>query len=121
MKKDIARHCKNCKGCAERKSPKNKTRVPLHPIESNAPLEIVGIDFVGPLPLTDEGNRYVMTFQDHFSRWPAAFPSKNATETKVVDCIQSFSRDFGYPDKILSERGSALLSDIVNMMSDISM
>ena len=57
MKKDIARHSKNCKGCAERKSPKNKTRVPLRPIESNAPLEIVGIDFVGPLPVTEEGNR----------------------------------------------------------------
>ena len=54
-----------------------------------------------------------MTFQDHFSQWPAAFPLKNATETKVVDCIRSFSRDFGYPEKIFSDRGSAFLSDIV--------
>ena len=113
MKKDIVRHCKNCKGCVKRKSPQNRTRIPLNPIESNAPLEIVGIDFVGPLPLTEDGNRYIMTFQDHFTRWPAAFPLKKATEIEVVDCIRSFSRDFGYPDKILSDRGSAFLSDIV--------
>eukprot|EP00795_Rhopilema_esculentum_P017524 gene17524-9148_t len=113
MKKDIARHCKNCKGCAKRKSPKNRKRVPLNPIESNAPLEIVGIDFVGPLPVTQNGNKYVMTFQDHFTRWPAAFPLKNATEIEVVECIRWFSRDFGYPSRILSDRGSAFLSDIV--------
>ena len=97
MKKDIARHCKNCKGCLGRKSPTNKKRVPLNPIASNAPLEIVGVDFVGPLPITEDGTRYIMTFQDHFSRWPAAFPLKKATGTEVVDCIRSFSRDFGYP------------------------
>ena len=71
MKNNIARHCKNCKRCVKRKSPKNKKRVPLNPIESNASLEINGIDFVGPLPLTEDGNRYIMTFQDHFTRWPA--------------------------------------------------
>ena len=38
MKKDIARRCKNCKGYAKWKSPKNRKRVPLNPIESNAPL-----------------------------------------------------------------------------------
>ena len=58
MKKDTARHCKNCKGCVKCKSPKNRTRIPLNPIERNAPLEIVGIDFVGPLYLTEDGNRY---------------------------------------------------------------
>ena len=97
MKKDNALHFKHWKGCIKRKSPKNKTRVPLNPVESNAPLEIAGTDFVGPLPLTEDGNRYIMTFHDHFTRWPVAFPLKKATEIEVVDCIHSFLRDFGLP------------------------
>ena len=46
----------------------NKKRVPLNSIESNAPLEILGIDFVGPLPITEEGKRFIMNFQDHFTQ-----------------------------------------------------
>ena len=87
--------------------------VPLHPIEINEPLEMVGVDFVGPLPITENGNRYIMTFQDHFTRWPAAYALKGATDREVVDCIRTFSHDFGYPATILSDRGSAFLSDLV--------
>lgn len=97
MKKDVARHVKNCKDCAKRKSPKKARMVPLKPIIASEPLEIVGIDFVGPLPLTMGGNRYVMTFQDHFTRWPAAYALPQAKEEQVIQCIQAFSRDFGYP------------------------
>ena len=113
MKKDVARHVKNCKDCAKRKSPKKTRTVPLRPIIASEPLEIVGIDFVGPLPLTVGGNRYVMTFQDHFTRWPAAYALPQAKEEEVIQCIQAFSRDFGYPKSVLSDRGSAFLSDLV--------
>ena len=68
MKKDVARHGKNCRDSAKTKSPKICRPVPLHPIEINEPLEMVGADFVGPLPITENGNRYIMTFQDHFTR-----------------------------------------------------
>ena len=40
MKKGVARHVKNCKDCARRKSPKICLSVPLNPIEVNEPLEI---------------------------------------------------------------------------------
>ena len=113
MKKDVARHVKNCKDCAKRKSPKKTRTVPLKPIVASEPLEIVGIDFVGPLPLTPGGNRYVMTFQDYFTRWPAACSLSQAREEEVIQCIEAFSRDFSYPRSVLSDRGSAFLSDLV--------
>eukprot|EP00794_Sanderia_malayensis_P010573 gene10573-11695_t len=113
MKKDVARHCKNCKSCAARKSPKRPQTVPLNPIKVQAPLEIVGINFVGPLPVTTKGNRYVLTMQDHFTRFPAAYALEEANEYKVIECIQSFANDFGYPKTILSDRGAAFLSDLV--------
>ena len=104
MKNDVARHVKNCRACARRKSPKNMKRAPLHPIEVTWLLEIVGVDFVGPLPTTEKGNKYIMTMQDHFTRWPAAYASPEATAKTVVEGVQSFARDFGFPDSILSDR-----------------
>ena len=83
MKIDVARHVKNCRGCAKRKLPKICRPVPLHPIEINEPLDMDGVDFVGPFPITENGNRYSMTFQDHFTRWPAAYTLKDATDKKL--------------------------------------
>ena len=113
MKKDVARHIRNCGGCAQRKSPKKQSVATLRPIEVNEPLEIVGVDSVGPLPVTENGNKYALTMQDHFTRFPAAFALEEAREHQVIECIRSFARDFGYPKKILSGRGSSFLSDLV--------
>ena len=32
----------------------------------------VGIDLVGPLPITSRGNKYIVTLVDYFSKWPEA-------------------------------------------------
>ena len=34
----------------------------------------VGIDPIGPLPLTQKGNKYVATLVEYFSKWPEAAP-----------------------------------------------
>ena len=54
-----------------------------------------------------------MTMQDHFTRWPAAYASPEATTKTVLEGVQSFARDFGFPDSILSDRGSSFVSKLV--------
>ena len=57
---------------------------------------ILAIDFIGPIhPTSSQGNRYILTVSDYFSKWAEAipFPSKHAFVTanalfKV--CIFSF-------------------------------
>ena len=51
--------------------------------------------------------------QDHFTRWPAAYASSAATAKTVVEGVQSFASDFGFPDPILSYRGSSFVSNLV--------
>lgn len=34
----------------------------------------VGIDLIGPLPTTSNGNKYMVTLVDYFSKWPEASP-----------------------------------------------
>ena len=113
LMKDTANHIKNCAVCKTIKSTK-QNKVHLHPIRVSQPLELVSVDFVGPLPQTERGNKYIMTFQDQFSRWPAAYPVQEANSERVVDCIKKFGSDFGYPECILSDRGSNLISKMAN-------
>ena len=110
MKRDISRHLQNCSLCAQRKDPKNRKHAPLKPIEVLGPLELVGIDYIGPLPVTSSGNKYVLTMQDQFSRWPAAYAVPEISAETTVDCIEKFAGDYGYPGTILSDRGSNFMS-----------
>ena len=41
----------------------------------------IGVDLIGPLPITQKGNKYIMTVSCLFSKWPeaTALPGKTAT------------------------------------------
>ena len=70
MRREIEEYIKQCKSCQV-----NKTLTPRHkaPMEvtttAERPFEKCYLDVVGPLPVTQEGNKYILTFQDDRSMW----------------------------------------------------
>lgn len=54
--------------------PNKYNRAPLKPIVVSEPFEIVAMDIVGPLPLTEAGNKYILVFGEYLTKWPEAFP-----------------------------------------------
>ncbi len=53
----------------------------LHPIPVHSPWYHLGIDFVGPVAQSTNGNRYILTISDYFTKWveAVALPSKHAS------------------------------------------
>lgn len=54
----------------------------LHPIPVYSPWFHVGMDFVGPIsPISDRGNRFILTLTDYFTKYVEAvpLPTKEAT------------------------------------------
>ena len=47
----------------------------------------VGIDLIGPLPRTKNGNRYIITLVDFFSKWPEAAPLPNKKAESVAQFL----------------------------------
>ena len=70
------------------------------------------IDFVGPLPQTKSGHKYLFTCLDMYSRWPEAFPVKDMTAATAVDCFKRFIFPrFCYPKAIRSDNAKAFVCD----------
>ncbi len=44
-------------------------------------------DVIGPLPTTFQGNRFILTMIDYFSKWAEAYALPNPKAETVVDCI----------------------------------
>ena len=106
MKWDIKRHVRFCKDCVRFKSTKPATKTPLKPIEAERPLQIVAMDFVGPLPKSDRGNQYALVLVDHFTRWPVEYAVEDTEAETVARLLRDFVHCYGCPEELLSGGGS---------------
>ena len=68
--KDIALYIQSCTTCQRVNNRMERPAHSLHPIEVNSPWHRIGIDLIGPLPLTTSGNSYIVTCSDYFTKWP---------------------------------------------------
>ncbi|KFD60666.1 hypothetical protein M514_27175 [Trichuris suis] len=105
MAKDVDLWCKSCDTCARQKGHR-RTRLPLQPLQAGYPFQRIGVDFLGPLPTTTTGKRYVLTVCDYFTKWAEAFATDNMEATTVAKVLtDNFVTRFGPPESVHSDQG----------------
>jgi hypothetical protein len=113
MYKDIKNYIKYCDACQRRGQKGGKGN--LYPIKVGEPFERIGIDFVGPLERTKEGNKYILVVTDYLTKWPEARAMKEATAKNVVEFIyKEIICRHGCPRVILSDRGTHFRNEIID-------
>ena len=65
------------------------TGVPqLYPISVKAPWYMLSIDFIGPVsPEAEDGNKYIFTVSDYFTKWVEAIPTIDNKAVTVVTVL----------------------------------
>jgi hypothetical protein len=105
MGNDIKDYIKNCIICQRRGKP--KTREPLHPIKIGKPFQRIGMDIVGPLPITSKGNRYIIVATDYLTKWPEARAIEKATAANVADFfIEDIVHRHSCPQELVTDQGT---------------
>ncbi|KAJ8943520.1 hypothetical protein NQ318_023030 [Aromia moschata] len=80
---------------------------------SGAPFERVAVDILGPLPVTDRGNKYLMVVMDYFSKWPEAVPLPNQEAETVAEAfIENVIARHGVPLELHSDQGRNFESEL---------
>ena len=74
---DVHDWCQKCAQCAARKPPSPNPKAPLVPVSTSAPLELVAMDILGPLPQGTAGNSYILVVGDYFTKWMEVYPIPN--------------------------------------------
>ena len=121
MKDDVLRYCNSCDKCIAKKTPSHPRRAPLKPYQVGEPMEKIAIDVLGPLPLSEKGNRFVLVLVDCFTKWTEAYAMPNQETSTIVEIIvNEFICRFGTPLQILSDQGSnfqsKLFSEVCNFL-----
>ncbi|CAK9833140.1 Retrovirus-related Pol polyprotein from transposon 412 [Anthophora retusa] len=83
------------------------------------PFQRLAIDVVGPLPLTDLGNRFIITIQDDLTKYSFAFAVPNREAETIVEKLLFIFIYFGIPQTFLTDQGSDFMSDLVKEMSNL--
>jgi hypothetical protein len=70
------------------------------------------MDIVGPLPITENGNRYILTMIDHFSRYGWAEPIANKDSKNVCRCLSKWLKnEEKKPEMILTDNGCEFVNN----------
>jgi len=79
------------------------------------PFHHLGIDLVGPLPLTKQGNRYLVVATEYVTKWPEvkAIPAKTAIEVTTFLYKDIICRH-GCPRELLSDQGKEFCNEVIN-------
>ncbi|MCW4336191.1 MAG: RNase H-like domain-containing protein [Candidatus Thiodiazotropha endolucinida] len=106
LKEDINLYIQRCDICAADKKPTKVPRAPMGSLQVGAPGDCVATDYLGPLPVTDRGHRYILLFTDHFTKNVEIVPVKNMTaEVCAVKLLNEVISRWGCPLAIHSDQG----------------
>jgi hypothetical protein len=119
MGKDVKIHIQQCSVCNKWKTGR-KPKAALVKYTLGNPLNRIGIDIVGPLPLTQKKNRYLLVIGDYFTRWMEAYPISNQkTEIIAQKLVMEFISRFGIPLELHSDQGTNFQSELMNSICSL--
>ena len=104
MARDVAQYCNHCIKC---QTTKGRPGVPasLQPVIASRSWELVAVDVL-KVPMSLQGNEYILVAQDYFSKWPFAVPMPDQKAERIVQILkdQVFTV-VGPPEKLHSDQG----------------
>jgi hypothetical protein len=113
MTNDIRDYCQRCDICTARNLSKSQNKAPLGKYLVGEPMERVMMDILGPLPTTENGNKYVLVITDWFTKWTESIPLPNQEARTVADAfVQNFVSRFGVPLQLYTDQGSNFESQL---------
>ena len=119
MYRKIEAFVKRCLVCQAKQGKSKDQRHTLISIQEGEPMQKLSIDLVGPMKPSENGNTYLLTVKDTFTRWLEAFPLSDITAENVARTLERevFSRH-GLCNQLHSDQGSNFTSELIAEVCD---
>ena len=119
----MAKHVKNwirrCPQCIRFKTPDPK-HGPMQVHLYQSPFYTIGIDYVGPLPQTPAGNKWIVTAVCPYSNFLVAIPVPDKRATTAARALfDHVFLQYGFPAELLSDRGGEWTNAVVFQLTKL--
>lgn len=117
MYRDIKNFSYSCTKCIEKKG-FNITKSPLMKFDTpTQPMERLSLDILGPLSMSESGNKYVLTVIDHFTKYSVFFALSDITADTISAKLLQVITVFGVPQAILTDLGRNFQSQLFSSLA----
>jgi len=119
MLSSVCEYVRQCEECQKVKGERAKylARPMSLPV---GPWTHVAIDHIGPFPMTNGGNKYILVIVDRFTRYTEAIPCTDETAVTTAQIfIDHIICRYGFPLVLLSDRGSGFTSILFTQLLKI--
>jgi len=107
MKTDVVLFVRQCDVCAANRPLTKTPKAPMGHLRSGAAWDVLAMDYMGPFPVTERGNRYILVMTDHFTKYVEVIPVPNQTaEDCARQVLNQFVARWGTPIAILTDQGT---------------
>jgi 3-methyladenine DNA glycosylase AlkC/predicted aspartyl protease len=110
MRSQISSYVKTCKQCQLRKAARTKSAGLMQPHGAYETMAKVAFDYLGPLPASLSGNRFVIVAVDVFSKYLVATAVADQTASGFKLFFVTFCGNFGVPQAIVTDNGKAFIN-----------
>lgn len=115
----MKRHVNACPVCQRARGPPRRPKQRLKAYQTGRPWQRIAIDFLGPLPVTENGSRYIMVVGDYFSKWIEAFPLRDQTaETTANTLWREVCCRYGVPEELHTDQGRNFESELFSSLCE---
>lgn len=113
MSSDVGSWVKECSVCARAKRGPGLGRYPLQQSQVGFPLDRIGIDIVGPCPVIENGNEFIIVVSDYYRKWCEGYAVPNHNALTVADkIVPELFCSFGIPKQMHSDQGREFESQL---------
>ena len=115
MEADVRRYCASCDPCQRTTSKGRIGKVPVViPPLIDTCFRRTAVDLIGPLqPITDRGNRYILTIVDMATRYPEAIALPRIEAERVAEALLEVFSRLGVPNQMLSDNGTQFVAGVM--------
>ncbi|CAF1052565.1 unnamed protein product [Brachionus calyciflorus] len=117
--KAVEEFIKQCEVCQKTKNPTTLPKAPLKSIKCHYPMQLVTMDIVGPLPITSNGNKYILVVCCHFSKFVVLFALADQQAETVANSLLEFILVFGLFTNVLTDQGTNFQSELMKKLYEL--
>lgn len=114
LREHVIKYINSCHQCQIFKPVPGKPTGNLRPVTVDGFMDTIAIDFVGPLPTSQRGNRFIVVCVEYFSKLAIVKPLQSIdAQTTAEFIVNEVICHHGLPRKILTDQGSAFKSKLI--------
>lgn len=118
MKEEVQTFIQHCLS-ELRKLTRVKLRQPMAITDTpGTAFEKVALDLVGPFPVTEEGNKWILTMKCLLTKFCIGVPLRDATAPSVADAfLKRWVCVYGASKSVLTDQGTNFLSTVMRSLA----